>query len=96
MPESVLEKVMWTPELKDRRVPAFSHDGRKLNHWKAEEFSKFVIVAPIILCKLIPRNAYNCFCLLKDICDLVYSEITDSRMASRALQKTTLEACNDV
>ena len=63
-----LEKVEWTPELKDGRVPTFCKDGQRLSHWKADEFSKFILVA---LRTLIPKKCYDCFCLLKDIYDLV-------------------------
>ena len=70
---SAIQKVEWTPELKDGRIPTFCKDGQKLSYWKAEEFSKFILVAPVVLRKLIPRKAYDCFCLLKDISDLVYS-----------------------
>ena len=69
-----LEKVEWTPELKDGRVPTFCKDGQRLSHWKAEEFSKFILVAPVMLRNLIPKKCYDCFCLLKVIYDLVYSK----------------------
>ena len=66
-----LNAVQWTPELRDGRLPVFCKDGQKLSYWKAEEFSKFILVAPFVLRKLIPRKAYDCFCLLKDIYSLV-------------------------
>ena len=69
-----IQKVEWTPELKDGRLPTFCKVGQTLSYWKAEEFSKFILVAHVVLRKLIPRSAYECFCTLKDICDLVYSK----------------------
>ena len=71
---SAIQKVEWTPELKDGRVPTFCKDAQTLSYWKAEEFSKFILVAHVVLRKLISRSAYECFCTLKDICDLVYSK----------------------
>ena len=35
---------------------------------------KNFLVAPFVLRELIPRKAYDCFCLLKDIYSLVYSK----------------------
>ena len=68
-----LERVQWTTEMKDGRVPTVCQDGQKLGHWKAEEFSKFVQVAPAILHGLIPRKAFKCFCLLTELNALVFS-----------------------
>ena len=70
---SALESVEWTPELKDGRVSTFCRDGQRLSHWKAEEFSIFILVAPVLLRNLLSRKCYDCLCLLKDIYDLVYS-----------------------
>ena len=36
--------------------------------------SKFIVVAPFVLRELIPRKAYDSFCLLKDMYCLVYSK----------------------
>ena len=68
-----LDSVQWTAELKDGgRLPVFCKDGQKLSYWKAEEFSKFILVAPFVLRELLPKKSYDCFCLLKDIYCLVY------------------------
>lgn len=69
-----LGNLQWTTELKDGRIPIVYQDGRKLGHWKAEEFEKFILVAPVVLCGLIPKKAYDCFCLLREIYNLVYSK----------------------
>ena len=61
--------IQWTTELKDGRLPAFCKDGHKLSYWKAEEF---IVVAPFVLRELIPRQAYDSFCLLRDMYCLVY------------------------
>ena len=65
----------WTTELKDRRIPTVYQDGKKLGHWKAEEFAKLILVAPVVLRNLVPQKAYNCFCLLRKNWDLVHSRL---------------------
>ncbi len=62
----------WTTELKDGRVPKIPRDAQKLGHWKAEEFSKFILAAPVILRHLLPRKSYKCF--LTGIHKLVFSK----------------------
>ena len=71
-----LDNVDWLTELKDGRVPSVpnSCETKKLGHWKAEEFSKFIQVAPVVLRGLIPRKAYTCFCCLSEIHNLVFSK----------------------
>ena len=72
-----LEKVKWTVELKDDRVPSLNpnHGGSsKLGHWKSEEFGEFILVAPVVLRGLLPQKSYDCFCLLSEIHQLVFSE----------------------
>ena len=74
-----LSKVNWTTELKEGRVPSLtpSHDSRSksmLGHWKSEEFSKFILVAPVVLRELIPKKAYECMCLLTEVYHLIFSE----------------------
>ena len=73
-----LDNVDWLMELKDGRVPSVpastSHESKKLGHWKAEEFSKFIQVAPVVLRDLVPHKAYTCFCLLSEIHNLVFSK----------------------
>lgn len=72
-----LQKVEWTKELKDGRVPYLKpqiQGKSKLGHWKSEQFGKFIIVAPVILLELIPKDAYNCFCLLSQLHCMVFSE----------------------
>lgn len=69
-----MQRVEWTTEMKDGRVPVITPDSQKLGHWKAEEFSKFVVIAPVILRGIIPRRSYECFCLLTEIHKLVFSK----------------------
>ena len=67
-----------TTELKDGRVPSVcpSDPGgkHKLGFWKSEEFSKLSLVAPYILHSQIPKEPYECFCLLTRIHQLVFSK----------------------
>ena len=63
--------------MKDGRVPSLNPGAgtsgqHPLGNWKAEEFSKFVTVAPIVLRNIIPQKAYESFCLLSRIHYLVY------------------------
>ena len=66
-----LYKVNWTTELKDGRVPMLtpSHDTKSrsvmLGRWKSEEFSKFILVAPVVLRELVPQKAYPSGCVSK-------------------------------
>ena len=58
-----LNQVDWTTELTDGRVPSISPSHNctgksKLGHWKSEEFTKFILVAPVVLRDLIPRECY--------------------------------------
>ena len=74
-----LSKVKWTTELKDGRVPSLTptHDSKSkcmLGHWKSEEFSKFILVAPVILRELVPQKAYESICLLAKVYHLIFSE----------------------
>ena len=70
------DNVEWLTELKDGRVPsvANSYESKKLGHWKAEDLSKFIQVAPVVLHGLIPRKAYTCFCYHNEIHNLVFSK----------------------
>ena len=83
-----LERVEWTPELKDGRVLTFCKDGQRLSHWKAEEFSKFILVAPVILRNLIPKKSYDCFCLLKDIYNSSDYESKDGMQSIKSISKS--------
>ena len=74
---AALEKVDWTTEMKDGRVPSVNLGAgtsglHPLGNWKAEEFTKFVTVAPIVLRNIIPQKAYESFCLLSRIHHLVF------------------------
>ena len=74
-----LSKVDWTIEVRDGRVssisPSHSYSGKsKLGHWKFEEFSKFILVAPVVLSEVIPRRSYDCFCFLHEIYQLIFCE----------------------
>ena len=74
-----LSRVDWTIELRNGRVPSISPShscsGKsKLGHWKSEEFSKFILVAPVVLRELIPRRCYECFCL-HEIYQLIVCEL---------------------
>lgn len=72
-----LQKVKWCRELRDGRVPRICssepNGKHKLGHWKAEEFAKFIIVAPYVLREIIPKQAHQCFCLFSEVYKLVYS-----------------------
>ena len=72
-----LKQVNWTTELRDGRVPTICETApsgkHKLGFWKAEEFGKFITVAPYVLRNIIPKNAYNCFILLNRIYQLTFS-----------------------
>ncbi len=50
-----------------------SSSSSKLGNWKAEEFNKFAIVAPVVLAGIVPKQVYACFMLLVRIYRLVYS-----------------------
>eukprot|EP00731_Ephydatia_muelleri_P006898 Em0003g1146a len=72
-----LQRMEWTTEMKDGRIPRLNlqyHGKGKLGHWKSEELGKFITIAPVILRGLIPKQAYNCFCLLSEMHHLVFSE----------------------
>lgn len=72
-----LQRMEWTTEMKDGCVPKLNlqyHRKGKLGHWKSEEFAKFITIVPVILHGLIPKKAYNCFCLLSEMHQLVSSE----------------------
>ena len=77
-PAKALKCVQWTHELKDGRVASVSlsssQDNRYLGHWKSEDYSKFVLVAPCVLHSLIPQDNYLCFMLLCRIHQLVYNK----------------------
>ena len=45
-----------------------------LDHWKSEEFSKFILVAPVVLRELVPQKAYECICILTKVYHLIFSE----------------------
>ena len=46
----------------------------KLGFWKSEEFSKLSLVAPYILHSQIPKEPYECFCLLTRIHQPIFSK----------------------
>ena len=46
----------------------------QIGHWKAEDISEFIQVAPVVLRGLIPCKAYTCFCYLNEIHNLVFSK----------------------
>ena len=63
-----LSKVKWTTELEDGRVPSLSpsHDSKSkwmLGHWKSEEFSNFILVAPVVLREPVPQKPYESICI---------------------------------
>ena len=73
---TALSKVNWTTELRDGRIPTLNPDpssGSKLGNWKAEEFSKFAAIAPVVLVDIVPRRVYSCFMLIVKIHNLVLS-----------------------
>ena len=43
-----------------------------LGHWKSEEFSKFILVAPVVLRELVPQKAYECIYLLTKVYHLIF------------------------
>ncbi len=71
-----LRLVPWYMELRDGRAPQICSSDptgkHKLGNWKAEEFSKFIVVAPYILREIIPEQSYRCFCLLTELYNLLY------------------------
>ena len=68
-----LEKVQWTSEMKNGRVPSIYISSKtNVGYWKAEDFSKFALVAPYILRELVSPEVYDCFCLLSDIRNLIF------------------------
>ena len=69
-----LSKVKWTVELKDGRVPAVSDSSKKLGGWTAEEFGKFILVAPVILRGLIPKDAFELIHLLHQAHHIIFSK----------------------
>ena len=73
----VLTKICWTTELRNGRIPSIpptEPSGKhKLGNWKAEEFNKFIMIAPYVLHSIIPKPAYECFCTLTRIHQLVMS-----------------------
>ena len=71
---TALKNVNWTCELKDGRIPFVYESSKKaLAYWKAEECIKFALVAPCVLRELVPKNVYDCFCLVSEIRNLVFS-----------------------
>lgn len=69
-----LANINWTSELKDGRVPhIYESASSLLGFWKAEECSKFALVAPFVLHGLVPQDVYDCFCLLTEIRNLLFS-----------------------
>ena len=73
---AALSAVNWTVEMKDGRVPTVteSKDKHKLGGWTAEDLSKFIIVAPVVLRGLIPKAAYESICLLNQMHSLIFSK----------------------
>ena len=74
---TALSKVRWTTELRDGRLPTLNpkvSSNSKLGNWKAEDYGKFVAVAPVVLAGIIPKEVYECFMLLVKIYTLVYSK----------------------
>ncbi len=50
-----------------------SSSSSKLGNWKAEEFNKFAIVAPVVLAGIVPKQVYACFMILMRMYSIVYS-----------------------
>ena len=72
--KDALMRIDWTRELKDGRVPhIYDNSKSHLGFWKAEECNKFALVAPYVLRELVPHSVYDCFCLLTEIRNLVFS-----------------------
>ena len=71
---SSLSALNWTVEMKDGRVPTVSQSGDCCSGWTAEEFSKFILVAPVVLRGLIPQRAYESIFLLHRIYCLIFSK----------------------
>ena len=64
---TALSKVNWTTELRDGRIPTLNPDPSSGSNWKAEEFSKFAAIAPVVLVDIVPRRVYSCFMLIVKI-----------------------------
>ena len=75
-----IDKVQWTTEMKEGRIPyvsvSTSCGNSSLGYWKAEEYSKFSIESPYVLHDLIKHKAYDCFSLLTEIHNLIFSYVT--------------------
>jgi len=61
-----------------------------LGHWKSEEFSKFILVATVVLHELVPQKAYECICLLTK----VYHLISPNGCASKGGHKNIVNTCD--
>ena len=72
-----IQRVHWTTELKDGRVPFITESPptghSNLGYWKAEEFNKFTLISPYVLRELVSREVYDCFSLLSEIRNLIFS-----------------------
>lgn len=73
---AALSAAKWTVEMKDGRVPTVteSKDKHKLGGWTAEDLSKFITVAPVVLRELIPKAAYASICCLNEMYSLIFSK----------------------
>ena len=49
-------------------------NGNRIQSLHSRFTTKFITIAPVILRGLIPKQAYNCFCLLSEMHHLVFSE----------------------
>ena len=71
-----IDRIQWTTEMKEGRIPYVSASmpcgNSSLRYWKAEEYSKFSLVAPYVLRDLISHKAYECFSLLTEIRNLIF------------------------
>jgi len=76
--DTTLALVPWTTKLNDGQVPSVCSSDptgkHKLGFWKSEEFSKLALVALYALHSQVPKGAYESFCLLTRIRQLVFSK----------------------
>lgn len=84
----VLKLLKWTSELKEGRVPR----EQSVGFWKAEEFVKFALVAPFVLREIVPKSVYECFVLLADIRNMVYS----NSLRIQGWERTHVELLNNL
>ncbi|KAK3737217.1 hypothetical protein QZH41_011273 [Actinostola sp. cb2023] len=69
-----LDAVYWPTEEKQSGVAKLKSLADKLGSWKSNEFKKFSSIAREVLAEKIPSKSYDCYMLLCDAVQMLYSK----------------------